>query len=41
MTSTNTLRVFRNLGSMYFKDITATSGVPASLTVARDLVIDD
>ncbi|MBI4664278.1 MAG: VCBS repeat-containing protein [Verrucomicrobia bacterium] len=41
VTSTNTLRVFRNLGSMYFKDITATSGVPASLTVARELVIDD
>jgi tetratricopeptide (TPR) repeat protein len=38
---TNSVRILRNLGSMYFKDGTATSGVPASLTVARQLVVDD
>jgi tetratricopeptide (TPR) repeat protein len=38
---TNTVRVLRNLGSMYFKDVTATSGVPASLTSARQIVVDD
>lgn len=41
VTSSNTVRVLRNLGSIYFTDITATSGVPASLTSARELVIDD
>ncbi len=35
------VRVLRNLGNMYFKDITATSGVPASVTGARQIVIDD
>lgn len=37
---TNAVRVFRNLGSIYFKDITATSGVPA-LTGVRQIVMDD
>jgi len=41
VTRSNTVQVFRNLGQMYFKDITATSGVPATLTVARELVMDD
>src|SRR5206468_1206017 len=39
------LRVFRNLGSSggspYFKDITQTSGVPASATSISRLVVDD
>ncbi len=35
------LRVLRNLGNLYFKDITITSGVPAHLTGARQVVIDD
>jgi Flp pilus assembly protein TadD len=35
------VRVLRNLGSMYFIDITATSGVPAQVTGARQLVVDD
>lgn len=35
------LRVLRNLGSMYFIDITATSGVPAQITGARQIVVDD
>jgi Tfp pilus assembly protein PilF len=35
------LRVLRNLGNMYFKDITSTSGVPASVTGAHQLVVDD
>ncbi|MFO1502024.1 MAG: FG-GAP-like repeat-containing protein [Verrucomicrobiota bacterium] len=37
----NTVRVLRNLGNMYFKDTTTTSGVPTSLTTARQLRIDD
>jgi hypothetical protein len=37
----NGLRVLRNLGNMYFKDITATSGVPATVTGARQLLVDD
>ena len=41
VTATNTVRVFRNLGNLYFKDITATSGVPSSVTTARGIVIDD
>jgi len=41
VTRTNTVQVFRNLGQMYFKDITATSGVPATLSLARALVLDD
>lgn len=35
------LRLLRNLGNMYFKDVTATSGVPAAVTGARQLVLDD
>ena len=35
------LRVLRNLGSMYFMDITATSGVPAQVAGARQIVVDD
>jgi len=35
------LRVLRNLGNMYFVDATATSGVPANLTRARQIVVDD
>jgi len=35
------LRVLRNLGSPYFKDITSTSGVPAVVSGARQLAIDD
>ena len=38
---TNSVRVLRNLGNMYFKDTTSTSGVPASLTTARQLAIED
>ncbi len=38
---TNSVRVLRNLGNMYFKDVTSTSGVPASLTTARRLVTED
>lgn len=41
VTSTNDVRLFRNLGNIFFKDITATSGVPASVTSARKLLIDD
>ncbi|HRZ35929.1 MAG TPA: FG-GAP-like repeat-containing protein [Candidatus Paceibacterota bacterium] len=37
----NGLRVLRNLGNMYFKDITATSGVPATVTGARQVLVDD
>ena len=35
------VRVLRNLGNMYFKDITSTSGVPATMTGARDLAVED
>ena len=35
------LRVWRNLGNMYFVDITATSGVPAEIAGARQVVVDD
>src|SRR5205814_1635259 len=39
------IRVLRNLGgnggSPYFKDITQTSGVPASLTGVSQVVVDD
>jgi tetratricopeptide (TPR) repeat protein len=41
VTATNDVRVFRNLGNMLFKEITSTSGVPASLTIARELIVDD
>lgn len=35
------LHVWRNLGNMYFVDITATSGVPAVLEGAQQVVVDD
>src|SRR5438128_1843172 len=39
------IRVLRNLGSsggsLYFKEITATSGVPATVTGVRQIVVDD
>lgn len=38
---TQSVRVLRNLGNMYFKDTTSTSGVPASLTSARRMLIED
>lgn len=38
---TNSIRVLRNLGNMYFTDSTSTSGVPASLTTARRMLIED
>ena len=34
-------RVLRNLGPMYFKDVTSTSGIPATLTASRQIVVDD
>lgn len=37
----NGLRLFRNLGNLYFKDITSTSGIPANLTGVREVAIDD
>jgi len=36
-----TLRLLRNLGPMYFKDITATSGIPNTLTNVRQVLVDD
>src|SRR5262245_4763438 len=35
------MRVFRNLGNSYFKDITATSGAPASVTGIRQIAMED
>ena len=35
------LKVFRNLGSLYFKDISKTSGIPTEITGALKLVMDD
>jgi hypothetical protein len=35
------LKIFRNLGSIYFKDITQTSGIPTQITGALKLVMDD
>jgi tetratricopeptide (TPR) repeat protein len=35
------IRVLRNLGNMYFKDGTATSGVPANLTSVTSVAIED
>lgn len=34
-------RLLRNLGPMYFKDITATSGIPANLTGVQQIAVDD
>jgi Flp pilus assembly protein TadD len=41
ITHTNTVRVFRNLGNLYFKDISATSGVPNTVTTAQSMTLDD
>ncbi len=38
---TGGVRVFRNLGNWYFTDRTATSGIPATLTGVRQVVVDD
>lgn len=35
------LRLLRNLGNMYFKDITATSGIPTGLNGLQQIAIDD
>ena len=35
------LKVFRNLGSLYFKDVSKTSGIPTQITGALKLVMDD
>ena len=35
------LKIFRNLGSLYFKDITKTSGIPTQITGALKLIMDD
>jgi tetratricopeptide (TPR) repeat protein len=35
------VRLLRNLGPMYFKDVTATSGIPAALTGVRQIIVDD
>ncbi|MHB8519557.1 MAG: FG-GAP-like repeat-containing protein [Limisphaerales bacterium] len=39
--ATNGVRLFRNLGNLYFVDRTATSGVPATVTGVRRLALDD
>jgi Flp pilus assembly protein TadD len=40
-TTNQTLRVMRNVGTLYFRDTTATSGVPASVTGVTHLALDD
>src|SRR3954470_23038051 len=40
VTATNDVRFFRNLGNMYFRDITATSGIP-NIKAARQIIFDD
>lgn len=35
------VRVLRNLGNFYFKDSTATSGIPATITGIRQLAVED
>jgi tetratricopeptide (TPR) repeat protein len=35
------VRVMRNLGNMYFTDSTATSGVPAAVSAAAEVLIED
>lgn len=39
--SNETVQVFRNLGNFYFKNTTVTSGIPAVVTGARRLLIED
>ena len=41
VTTTNDVRLFRNLGNMYFRDITATSGIPAGIKAAQKVLVDD
>lgn len=41
VTASNTVEVFRNLGNLLFRNITATSGVPASVTSAQQVMVDD
>ncbi len=38
---TNDLRLFRNLGNFLFKDITSTSGIPASFSAQGTLAVED
>jgi len=38
---TNSVRVFRQLGNLLFRDITATSGVPATVIDAGQLLVED
>jgi Flp pilus assembly protein TadD len=35
------IRVLRNLGNLYFNEITTTSGIPATLNAVRQLGVDD
>ncbi|MGA1238353.1 MAG: FG-GAP-like repeat-containing protein [Limisphaerales bacterium] len=35
------VQVMRNLGSMYFKDVTATSGIPSSIQSATSIAVED
>ena len=39
--TTNDVRLYRQFGPLLFTDITKTSGIPANLTNARSVVIDD
>ncbi|MEW6159873.1 MAG: FG-GAP-like repeat-containing protein [Verrucomicrobiota bacterium] len=41
VTSSNTLRSFRNLGNMAFSETTSTSGVPLNVTSARQIAMND
>jgi Flp pilus assembly protein TadD len=39
--NTNSVRVFRNLGNLYFQDISATSGVPTGPNIATQMRVND
>ncbi len=39
--ASNAVRVLRNLGGMYFMEITATSGVPAMVSAPRRVAVED
>lgn len=41
VTATNDVRVFRNLGNFQFRENTATSGLPANLSIAANIVLED
>ena len=41
VTPTNTVELYRNLGNLYFRNQTATSGIPVSLQSAGQLVVED